>query len=68
MMKGFHGWQVTPLFTVGDRIPSLDKALYPNQYQPVGILDGIGAFRFSKNIVRVLINHELAGAAGYYPQ
>jgi len=65
MMKGLHGWQVTPLFTVGDRIPSLNKALYPNQYQPVGILDGIGAFRMTETTVRVLINHELAGSAGY---
>ena len=65
MMKGFQGWQVTPLFTVGDRIPSIDKALNPNQYQPVGRLDGTGAFRMTDNTVRVFINHELEKSVGY---
>ncbi|UCE62483.1 MAG: hypothetical protein JSU59_06205, partial [Nitrospirota bacterium] len=64
-MKGFHGWEVTSLFTVGDRLPTVEQKLYPNHYQPVGVLDGIGAFRLTSNTVRVLINHELRGSAGY---
>ena len=65
MMKGFHGWKVTALFTVGERLPTADQKLYPNHYRPVGVLDGLGAFRLTSNTVRVLINHELRGSAGY---
>ncbi len=65
MMKGLHGWQVTPLFTVGERLPSQDPAISPHQYQPVGVPDGIGAFNITRNTVRVLINHELKKSAGY---
>jgi len=65
MMKGLHGWQVTPLFTIGQHLPTIDKALYPHQYQPVGILDGIGAFQMTDHTVRVLINHELEKSTGY---
>jgi hypothetical protein len=65
MMKGLHGWQVTPIFTIGQHLPTVDKTLYPHQYQPVGILDGIGAFQMTDHTVRVFINHELEKSAGY---
>ena len=65
MMKGLHGWKVTALFTVGEKLPAADQKPDPNHYQPVGVLDGIGAVRFTSDTVRVLINHELRGSQGY---
>ena len=65
MMKGVHGWRVTPLFTVGGRLPTTDRRNDPHQYQPVGILDGIGAFQLTVNTIRVLVNHELGKSTGY---
>ena len=65
LMTGLHGWRVTPVFTVGERLPTTDQTRLPHHYRPVGVLDGIGAFRLNRNTVRVLVNHELAGSSGY---
>lgn len=56
MMTGQNGYSYQALFTVGD--------VLPNGYEPVGILDGLGAYRLSANTVRVFANHELGGTAG----
>lgn len=64
-MTALRGWQVTPIFTIGEHLPTVDKALYPHQYQPVGILDGIGAFRMTDKTIRVFLNHELDKEEGY---
>ncbi|HPF13400.1 MAG TPA: DUF839 domain-containing protein, partial [Planctomycetota bacterium] len=50
------GFQVTPLLTIGETVDG---------YQPVGILDGIGAFAAPGNRVQVLVNHELGQNSGY---
>ena len=41
MLDGEGGYQVVPLLTVGESVPGATGA----SYTPVGILDGIGAFK-----------------------
>jgi len=55
-MKGLEGYQIDPLFTVGDTIGS---------YTPAGILDGIGAYSLNETTVRLFVNSELGNTAGY---
>jgi len=50
-----NGWEVTPLYTVGEKI---------DDYMPPGVMDGLGAFKIKKNTVRVLVNHELRTKQG----
>ena len=50
------GWEVQHIFTVGNKV---------GDYQPVGILDGAGAFELDVDTVRVLTNHELRPGLGY---
>ncbi len=50
------GWNVKPLFTVGEAIRG---------YRPVGLLDGIGAVALDSRTVRFLVNHELGPNVGY---
>jgi secreted PhoX family phosphatase len=61
-----QGWKVTPLVTIGEQNDDGDDI---NQevfgYRPVGILDGIGAWKWDKDTVRVLVNHELGATVGY---
>lgn len=47
----------SPLFTVGETITG-------TSYQPVGILDGLGAYSLNATTVRVLANHELGNTVG----
>jgi secreted PhoX family phosphatase len=61
-VKGLQGWQVQPLFTVGETIK---KNAADAGYTPPGILDGIGAVKLDGNNVRVLVNHELGNSVGY---
>ncbi|MCB9914045.1 MAG: DUF839 domain-containing protein [Planctomycetes bacterium] len=51
-----QGWTATPIFTIGET---------SGAYQPVGILDGIGAFKKGANRAKVLVNHELGENVGY---
>lgn len=44
------------LFTIGE---------YVNGFAPVGIPDGIGAFRKDANTIRMLVNSEIGGTTGY---
>jgi hypothetical protein len=60
MMRGdtaatSKGWVAAPLFTVGETL---------NGYQPVGILDGMGAFQRNSTL-NLLVTHELTEGAGY---
>ena len=55
MMTGKNGWSIDAKFTVGEMI---------NGYRPIGILDGIGAYRHGRR-VRVLVNHEVGANLGY---
>ena len=65
MMTGWDSWEVMPLLTIGEQLPSGDRRFTNQGYQPVGALDGLGAYRLDGGTVRVLVNHELAGKAGY---
>lgn len=52
-----QGWDVTPIFTVSELV---------GDYQPVGILDGVGALpQDGEGHVNVLVNHELNPGNGY---
>jgi hypothetical protein len=55
-MTGLNGYEVDPIFTVGEEI---------NDYVPPGIPDGLGAFALDDSTVRVLANHEFAADLGY---
>ena len=50
------GWSVMDILTIGETI---------NDYTPVGILDGLGAFELDDDTVRILANHELLHFRGY---
>ena len=65
MMNGQGTWEVLALLTIGDRLPSRDSRFTDRAYQPVGALDGLGAYRLDEGTVRVLVNHELDGKTGY---
>jgi glycerophosphoryl diester phosphodiesterase len=55
MLLGRNGWSVEAMHTVGEAYDG---------YQPVGILDGIGAYRKDGKTVRALVNHELGDSVG----
>lgn len=62
MATGENGWTVDPLLTVGETISATAGGMNPStagDYTPVGVLDGLGAYRHSDDIVRVFANHEL---------
>ncbi len=65
MMNGQGTWEAHALFTIGDRLPSRDPRFDNHEFQPVGALDGLGAYQLDQETVRVLVNHELDGKAGY---
>jgi hypothetical protein len=60
-MTGLNGYNVDPIVTIGDTLPSTADG----DYLPVGILDGIGAFELNDSTIRVLVNHELKPDQGY---
>ncbi|GMR06705.1 MAG: hypothetical protein BMS9Abin25_1325 [Gammaproteobacteria bacterium] len=49
-------WHAIPVFTVGDQISG---------YTAPGRLDGIGAFAYQNDEVRILVNHELKANKAY---
>lgn len=55
-MNGINGWAELPVFTIGESIDG---------YTPPGIPDGMGAMKWRRNTVRVLVNHELTAPVGY---
>lgn len=56
MAVGQNGYKVSdPLLTIGESV---------NGYTPVGVLDGLGAYRKNWRTVRVLANHELLNFRG----
>ncbi len=68
MLDGENGYRVVSLFTVGESLAGTSGALNPfsaGLYTPVGVPDGIGAFRLDADTIRVLVNHELASAAPF---
>ena len=68
MLSGEGGNRTVPLFTVGESLAATTGALNPlsaGTYTPVGVFDGIGAYRLDADTVRILVNHEIASAAPY---
>jgi len=68
MLSGESGFDVFPLFTIGETLRGTSGALNPSTagaYTPVGPLDGIGAYQLDPATVRVLVNHEVGKAASY---
>ena len=54
--KTSQQWHAIPVFTVGDQISG---------YTAPGRLDGIGAFAYQNDEVRILVNHELKANKAY---
>lgn len=65
MMNADGTWEAHALLTIGDHLPSRDRRFADQAYQPVGAPDGLGAYQLDEGTVRVLVNHELDGKAGY---
>jgi phosphodiesterase/alkaline phosphatase D-like protein len=68
MMVGLPGYAVTPLFTVGQTISGTTGALNSTtagDYDPMGVLDGIGAYELNATTVRAFVNHEVGPSVGY---
>jgi hypothetical protein len=61
-IQGLNEWKITPLFSVGETLPS---SRIPEGYMPVGGLDGTGAEKLNSHTVRIYVNHELARGNGY---
>lgn len=64
---GENGYTILPLVTIGETIPETTGALNSStagDYQPVGILDGMGAIRLDNDTVRAFTNHELLDFEG----
>lgn len=62
MAVGLNGFKATSIFTIGETVSGTTGALNPTtagDYTPVGILDGMGAYKLDAATVRVLANHEL---------
>jgi hypothetical protein len=65
MLRGMAGWQAYPVMTIGEHLPSRDLNALHDRYQPVGGVDGLGAYVLDDETVRVLVNHELIRQTGY---
>lgn len=68
MLDGENGYEIAPLFTIGESLAGTSGALNPfsaGTYTPVGVPDGIGAFLLDASTVRVLVNHEISSAAPF---
>ncbi|TWU27908.1 choice-of-anchor I family protein [Novipirellula artificiosorum] len=68
MAVGENGFSVTPIFTVTETFSGTTGALNSStagDYTPPGILDGIGAYEFDSDTVRVFATHELVDGDGY---
>ncbi len=58
----------TPLLTIGEGNVGNSFNLQNYGYEPIGLLDGMGAYLKDESTVRVLANHETGSSAGYaYP-
>jgi hypothetical protein len=59
------GFTTEPLLTAGDLVPVTDSA--SEDYQMVGIPDGLGAVRAKHGVARVFMNHELNSNVESHP-
>ncbi|MFZ1416067.1 MAG: bifunctional metallophosphatase/5'-nucleotidase [Defluviicoccus sp.] len=60
MVNGLEGYTVQPVLTIGETIKNTsgDFTGVSGDYTPIGLLDGIGAFKLDDDTVRLLVNHE----------
>ncbi|HEX5138678.1 MAG TPA: hypothetical protein VFY93_17030, partial [Planctomycetota bacterium] len=59
-------WDVVPLVTIGEQTASGDDVNAEKiGYMAPGLLDGIGAWKWSKHTVRVLVNSEYGAGDGH---
>ena len=70
MATGENGFQVEPVFTIGESFSTTNAYGTPNtdsDYTPPGVLDGLGAMDHPSDpgLVRVFANHELLHFRGY---
>lgn len=67
MVDGRNGYGAEPLLTIGESVEG--SGAFTGQsgsYTPVGIPDGLGAYKLDDDTVRVFMNHEIAeGGAAY---
>jgi serralysin len=59
-LKGLNGTQIQALWTAGESVTGTS-----GNYTPIGIPDGLGAYRLNTTTVRVLMNHEVGPTGGY---
>jgi hypothetical protein len=59
-LKSWNNTQIQALWTVGDTISGTS-----GNYTPIGIPDGLGAYKLNATTVRLLMNHEVGPANGY---
>ncbi len=67
MLIGENGFQAHQILTIGETLTETTGALNGNtagDYQPVGILDGIGGYELDENTVRIFVNHEQSDGNG----
>ncbi len=66
LVDGLEGYTAKPLLTVGETITNTTGAFtgIGGDYTPVGLLDGIGAFKLDDDTVRLLVNHEASPNQG----
>ena len=60
MLDGENGYSVVPILTIGESVPGDNGSTYT----PIGILDGIGAYKLDASTVRIFVNHEAGPNVG----
>ena len=59
MLKMDNGYTAQSIFTVGENLPSAGGT-----YMPIGIPDGLGAYKLNATTMRVFVNHENSSTTG----
>ena len=59
MLKMDNGYTAQSIFTVGENLPSAGGT-----YAPIGIPDGLGAYKLNASTMRVFVNHENSSTTG----
>jgi serralysin len=59
-LRSWNNAQIQAVWTVGETINGTG-----GNYTPIGIPDGLGAYRLNNSTVRVLMNHEVGPTGGY---
>ncbi len=59
-LKAWNNAKIQALWTVGEVIPGTS-----GNFTPIGIPDGLGAYKLNSSTVRLFMNHEVGPTAGY---